>query len=121
MTDTPASLDALGIKPVAWIYKRHHFDEPLLRTIAELHRLPIGTTETPLYSADDLAPLIAKARRVEALEAALRAMLHAVCHETGFAAAVRQDSGLAYPWEPLDIAEAQARAALKENTDATSD
>jgi len=42
-------------------------------------------------------------------------MLHAVCHETGFAAAVRADSGKAYPWVTLDAAEEQARAALEGN------
>ena len=35
------------------------------------------------------------------------------CAFVGFAAyAGRADSGLAYPWEPLDIAEAQLRQAL---------
>ena len=53
------------------------------------------------------------ADRIEALEKALHAMLHAVCHETGFAAAVRADSGKAYPWVTLDAAEEQARAALE--------
>ena len=55
------------------------------------------------------------ADRIEALEKALQAMLHAVCHETGFAAAVRADSGKAYPWVTLDAAEEQARAALEGN------
>ena len=49
-----------------------------------------------------------KAELVEAAEA----LLHAVCGETGFAAAVRADSGVAYPWPALDIAEADLRAAL---------
>jgi hypothetical protein len=53
------------------------------------------------------------ADEIERLREALRAMLHAVCHETGFAAAVRANSGKAYPWEPLDAAEEQARAALE--------
>ena len=52
------------------------------------------------------------AEREARLVEAAKAILHAVCHETGFAAAVRADSGLAYPWEPLDIAEAQLRQAL---------
>lgn len=43
---------------------------------------------------------------------ALEGMLYAVCHETGFAAAVRHDSGRAYPWAPLEIAEERARAAI---------
>ena len=59
----------------------------------------------------------AAADRIEQLEAALREMLHAVCHETGFAAAVRADSGKAYPWVTLDAAEAKARAALGEKKD----
>lgn len=46
------------------------------------------------------------------LRAALEAMLHAVCGETGFASAVRLDSGLAYPWPALDDAEANARTIL---------
>jgi hypothetical protein len=50
--------------------------------------------------------------RAQGLVEALEAMLHAVCHETAFANAVRNDSGVAYPWEPLDIAEASARQAL---------
>jgi len=57
------------------------------------------------------------ADRIEALEKALQAMLHAVCHETGFAAAVRADSGKAYPWVTLDAAEEQARAALEGKDD----
>ena len=48
------------------------------------------------------------ARLLEALEG----MLYAVCHETGFAAAVRHDSGKAYPWAPLEIAEERARAVI---------
>jgi hypothetical protein len=47
----------------------------------------------------------------EALDA-LTALLNAVCGETGFASAVRSDSGLAYPWPALDLAEEAARAAL---------
>jgi hypothetical protein len=43
---------------------------------------------------------------------ALKALHHAVCGETGFAAAVRADSGLAYPWPALDIADELARAAI---------
>lgn len=43
---------------------------------------------------------------------ALKGLLHAYCSDTGFAAAVRQDTGFAYPWEPGEIAEANALAAL---------
>ena len=46
------------------------------------------------------------------LREALEKLHHAVCGETGFAAAVRQESGKAYPWPALDIADDLARAAL---------
>ena len=46
------------------------------------------------------------------LREALEKLHHAVCGETGFAAAVRQESGKAYPWPALDIADELARAAL---------
>ena len=55
--------------------------------------------------------------RAEAAEAALKeavevmtTMMHSVCGPTGFAEAVRHNSGLAYPWPSLDTAEAKARA-----------
>lgn len=48
---------------------------------------------------------------VAGLEAALKAMLQSVCGPTGFAEAVRHNSGHAYPWHSLDAADA-ARAAL---------
>ena len=57
------------------------------------------------------------ASRIEQLETALQAMLHAVCSPTGFAAAVRTDSGKAYPWVTLEYAEKIARAALGEKKD----
>ena len=50
--------------------------------------------------------------REAALEQALKAMLQSVCGPTGFAEAVRHNSGHAYPWHSLDAAEAQARAAI---------
>lgn len=43
---------------------------------------------------------------------ALKALLHAVCGPTGFAAAVREDTRKAYPWPALDEAEKQARDAI---------
>jgi hypothetical protein len=45
---------------------------------------------------------------------ALRKLHHAVCGETGFAACVRLDSGLAYPWPALDEADEMTRALLAE-------
>jgi hypothetical protein len=67
----------------------------------------------------DLFPEFSKdinsaADRIEQLESALQAMLHAVCSPTGFAAAVRTDSGKAYPWVTLEYAEKIALAALGE-------
>jgi hypothetical protein len=62
--------------------------------------------------ADD-ARIEAEAKLAKAVEA-LKSLHHAVCGETGFASAVRNHSGKAYPWEPLDIADAQTRAVLAE-------
>lgn len=50
---------------------------------------------------------------VRELTEALREMFEAVCGETGFAQAVRADSGIPYPWPALDRAEAMTRAALE--------
>ena len=49
----------------------------------------------------------------EAVTEALSDLLQAVCGETGFAASVRRESGKAYPWPALDLAEAKALRALK--------
>lgn len=45
---------------------------------------------------------------------ALKSLHHVVCGKNGFAAAVRNHSGKAYPWEPLDIADEQTRTVLAE-------
>lgn len=52
---------------------------------------------------------------IEVLRDALADLLHAVCGETGFAEAVRRDSGRMYPWPALELAEAKARAALDQS------
>ena len=57
--------------------------------------------------------VVAEAKLSKAVEA-LKSLHHVVCGETGFASAVRNHSGKAYPWEPLDIADAQTRAVLAE-------
>jgi len=49
------------------------------------------------------------------LREALEDLLHAVCGRTGFAEAVRRDSGRIYPWPALELAEAKARAALEQS------
>jgi hypothetical protein len=54
-----------------------------------------------------------KAKLAKAMEA-LRKLHHTVCGETGFAACVRLDSGLAYPWPALDEADEMTRAVLAE-------
>jgi hypothetical protein len=54
-----------------------------------------------------------EAKLAKAVEA-LRKLHHAVCGETGFAACVRLDSGLAYPWPALDEADEMTRATLAE-------
>lgn len=50
--------------------------------------------------------------QADKLAEALEEMRHAVCGETGFAAAVRGDAGLGYPWPALDNAETLATQAL---------
>ena len=51
--------------------------------------------------------------RVKALVEAARALRHSVCGPTGFADAVRHNSGQAYPWPSLDAAELALDAALR--------
>jgi hypothetical protein len=53
--------------------------------------------------------------RHDALREALEDLLHAVCGKTGFAEAVRRDSGRIYPWPALELAEAKALAALEQS------
>ena len=60
--------------------------------------------------AEQAAELAKWKALAEMLAGALEQMHRAVCHETGFAEAVRADSGVAYPWEPLDVA---ADASIK--------
>lgn len=50
--------------------------------------------------------------REQELEKVLKEFLDTVCGENGFAAAVRRDTGKAYPWVPLDIVEEKARNIL---------
>ena len=49
---------------------------------------------------------------IRALVEAARAMRSAICGPDGFAECVRRDSGLAYPWPALEIAESLMDAAL---------
>ena len=71
--------------------------------------------------ADTIAALQAEVARLreenEALREALVVLHHAVCGETGFANAVREESGKAYPWPALDIADEKARKALENRHD----
>jgi intergrase/recombinase len=55
--------------------------------------------------------IASEAKLAKAVEL-LRKLHHAVCGETGFAACVRLDSGLAYPWPALDEADEMTRATL---------
>jgi tartrate dehydratase alpha subunit/fumarate hydratase class I-like protein len=50
--------------------------------------------------------------KVRALVEAAQKLHHAVCDDTGFAFCVRADSGKAYPWPALDIADELVRAAI---------
>jgi hypothetical protein len=56
--------------------------------------------------------IIEAADEIERLREAVDGLLRAVCGPTGFANAVREHSGVGYPWPSLDEAEARARAAL---------
>ena len=53
-----------------------------------------------------------QAAEIERLREALSDMRQAVCGDTGFANAVRLDTGKAYDWPALEIAEEKANAAL---------
>jgi len=77
--------------------------EPLHQRIADLTKSLAG--EYPPHVLSDL--------RTASLQIKAFLALHgAVLGETGFANAVRIDSGLAYPWPSLDEAEALSNAAL---------
>lgn len=75
-----------------------------------------GSQSDPLCT-QAAAEIIRLTARVEWLEGALNGMLQSVCGPTGFAEAVRHNSGHAYPWHSLDDAEAKARAALSTHTE----
>ena len=79
----------------------------------------LGSTDARRISRVPLleAEIIRLTARVERLEGALNGMLQSVCGPTGFAEAVRHNSGHAYPWHSLDDAEAKARAALSTHTE----
>ena len=66
-------------------------------------------------------PTPAPVADAEGMREALEALLHAVCGDSGFAACVRKDSGTAYPWPALDLAEARAIAALRQQPAPQSD
>lgn len=73
-----------------------------------------GYTKTQMeaYGQQCYEAALTREAPTEGVSDALRELLHAVCGETGFAAAVRSHSGLAYPWPALDAAEKQALKAL---------
>lgn len=68
--------------------------------------------EACLHLLEKRRDLIAATAPSDGLREALEAMVQAVCGDSGFAQAVRRDSGFAYPWPALEIAEDKARAAL---------
>lgn len=55
----------------------------------------------------------AQAADIVRLRDALLVLHRSVCGPTGFADAVRHNSGKAYPWPSLDVADELARAALE--------
>lgn len=68
--------------------------------------------EEGLHILDKPIAALPAADIADALAAALRDLLTAVCGETGFAQSVRDHSGTAYPWPALDAAEEAATTAL---------
>lgn len=98
---------------------------------ATAQQLAVVTTEALCRAIDQIEDLRAQAQaqydrgyydgcanpivRYDALRDALADLLHAVCGKTGFAEAVRRDSGRIYPWPALDLAEAKAIAALEQS------
>lgn len=93
--ENPMNEDTNVIKPADSLAER-------LRSLARSMR-----GELPDFT---LAELMMAAEQSEALYA----LHHAVCGETGFANAVRVDSGLAYPWPALDEADMKARISMEE-------
>lgn len=82
----------------------------------EGHRAERGRRCCPCYERANAAEAElhrAEQRGREEVKGALRKMVDAVCGETGFANAVRLDSGKAYPWPALDIAERIAALILE--------
>ena len=73
----------------------------------------IANNEAVEGEANRNAGLALETKLAKAVEA-LRKLHHAVCGETGFAACVRLDSGLAYPWPALDEADEMTRTTLAE-------
>jgi hypothetical protein len=98
-SDSPAYV-ALGPQ-YAFIADKDSLDEAKEACQADFERR--------ILSAIDLAPV--PSAREERLAKALRALHHAVCGDTGFAAAVRAATNTAYPWPALDEAEALALAS----------
>jgi hypothetical protein len=84
----------------------------------EWEEVPVATTKAifpeqlieQIAEADDKIAYL-EARLSEAVKV-IEMFMHSVCHETGFANAVRHDSGHAYPWPALDQTEAAAKAFI---------
>jgi ferredoxin-NADP reductase len=86
-----------------------HSNQLFKEAAAEIERLN-GVIQNMRYAEDeDKNRCVVESER---LRAALEGMLWAVCGPNGFAAAIRQTSGMAYPWPTLDAAEREATAAL---------
>lgn len=79
----------------AWVEGNWHSDE--------------GAFGGVQYIRADLTP---SPEVVKELVDAAKAFRHAVCGDTGFAAAVRLHSGNAYPWPSLDLADEWLTAVL---------
>lgn len=89
-----------------------------LEAAAEIERLQGRVAEEIASLESAISDVERLQARVKELEEATEGLLRAVCGDTGFAEAVRFDSGRAYPWPALDIAEEKARAVLQSSGDA---
>jgi len=106
--DDPKVCDAMKTDINSWFSAGFlYLDE--VRKLMQTEREALEAENERLRSA-----MVVMDNTVRELTEALREMFEAVCGETGFAQAVRAESGIAYPWPALDLAEAMARAALGE-------
>ena len=80
---------------------------------AETKHLSDGEFPMGREVAETALAALAENERLRAVVSAAEQMRRAVCGDTGFVNAVRQDAGYAYPWPAFDAAETALDAALE--------